>query len=290
MAKKRRAGKEEDDEFINDDNLQMSCTTIDHVYPANPQPDTRCFCGKRQWKPFIKLDDYLAKGMIIRTHVGGPLYEVEMVNQSRARCRLVTAQKMITRRDTDRRPVFMPMPGSPAAAQLVTEQADEEEDEKRGRIINISPRSAVIRVSAAELESEIQPKERAVMASKATAAIPVASSKQSNKDRIARLNKVPASTARPLTGAAAKAKANARPKAQKSVRPCGCGCGEETMSYFIPGHDARYKGWMKKVGDGRLSLDELKKLMGAKTFGKYTFKKSGAGFVAKESYQEAAEA
>lgn len=44
----------------------------------------------------------------------------------------------------------------------------------------------------------------------------------------------------------------ARVKAEKTVRPCVCGCGTETTSYFAPGHDARYHGYLKKLADGRI--------------------------------------
>lgn len=37
---------------------------------------------------------------------------------------------------------------------------------------------------------------------------------------------------------------------------CWCGCGGSTKSRFVPGHDARYHGWAKKVLRGELKLDE----------------------------------
>lgn len=288
MVKKRRQVEEDDDDVGTAGDGREDCTFLDHIYPANPTPETRCYCGKKVWKPFIKLDDFLIEGSIIRTIPGGPLYRVEMVNQSRARCRVTTAQREVDREKKFNAPVFAPIPGTP-----LTEEGepiyDSDTEEAQGRLINISPRSVCIRVSLAELKTEIHGRST-VMATKQMASIPVAG--KSNKDREAerrtKLATKPNGAARPLTGAAAKAKANARPAVQKTVRPCGCGCGGETMSHFIPGHDARYKGWMKKLADGRLDQAELKKLMGQKTFGKYTFKKKGTGFVPNETYQEAA--
>lgn len=293
MAKKRKLV--DDEEFINDDNQQRSCTTLDHVYPAGATADTRCFCGKRQMRPFIKLDDYLKEGDVIRMISDGPLWRVEMVNQSRARCRMTTARREVERLDTkalgpevSSGPVFMPIPGTEEADSYDDSLDDAEEVEDQGKLTNISPKSAVQRVSRAELEKEAHPTRSNTVAK--VAGIPVAgkSTKQAEADRRAKLANKPKGEARPLTGAAAKAKAGAREKAPRTVRKCGCGCGEETMSYFVPGHDARYKGWLKKVGDGRLSLDELKGLMGKATFAKYVFKKSGAGFVTKQTYQEVA--
>lgn len=40
------------------------------------------------------------------------------------------------------------------------------------------------------------------------------------------------------------------PKTAKTPKPlvaCWCGCGGETRSRFVPGHDARFHGWAKKV-------------------------------------------
>lgn len=65
--------------------------------------------------------------------------------------------------------------------------------------------------------------------------------------------------AKKLTGAAAKAKANAKPKAETKMKPCGCGCGENVKKRFAMGHDARFHGWLKRVGDGRMKLSELPK-------------------------------
>lgn len=297
MSKRRKPIDDEDD-GVEDSNQQLSCTTLDHVYPAGDKVPgrTTCFCGKRIWKPLIQLDDYLKEGMIIRLHSGGSLYEVVMVNQSRAYCWPVTPTEALegTR---SKMPTFMPIPGSPAWDQLAASLASGEAGDRRAITdggINISPRSAVERVTHDDLLNLMTQSNRRSSDMATHAGLPIAGGgvKQSNKDknkaRLAALAKKPASAARPLTGAAAKAKANAKPKAERKVRQCGCGCGEETMSYFVPGHDARFKGWLKKVGDGRMSLDELKKAMGQKTFGKYTFKKSGQGFVPKETYQEVA--
>ncbi len=272
MSKRRR---QVDEEEVVEEQRRSTCTSLDHVYP-DTTPGTRCYCGRREWKPLIPLDSILKVGDHIRIALDGPIYEVEMVNESRARCRLTTAQKVLSRRATDSMP----------------DDVGAEEEDQRGRIINISPRSAVYRVSKAELEQETLSQVRSSKMASKFAGVPVAgkSNKQLNSERAARLAQKPKGEARPLTGAAAKAKANAKPKAEKSVRPCGCGCGGETTAYFVPGHDARFKGWLKRVGDGRMSLDDLQKAMGKKTFGKYTFKKVGAGHVTKTSYQEAAEA
>lgn len=34
---------------------------------------------------------------------------------------------------------------------------------------------------------------------------------------------------------------------------CQCGCGGTTGRYFVPGHDARFKGWLKRIARGEAS-------------------------------------
>jgi len=264
MAKKRKV-VDDDDEPEQDLAQQVSCTNIDHVYPPNPEPDVKCYCGKRVWRPFIKLDDCLHAGEIIK--IGDRLYRVEMVNQSRAHCRCITAGEALQR-----------------IQQVYREDPD---DESTGKTIDISPRSACERVTEEDLQQGSTETRSVTMASK-VASIPVAgrSVREREAERKAKLAQKPKGDARPLTGAAAKAKANARPKVVKTVRACACGCSGETMSYFIPGHDARYKGWLKKIGDGRTDLTEAKKLMGPKAFAAAgDWKKSGKGFKPSISYK-----
>lgn len=54
---------------------------------------------------------------------------------------------------------------------------------------------------------------------------------------------------------AAKAAKVKKVKTPRTVRNCACGCGGETTGYFVPGHDARMHGWIKKLGDGRIDIN-----------------------------------
>lgn len=83
-------------------------------------------------------------------------------------------------------------------------------------------------------------------------------------------------------------------KATKTVRKCACGCGGETTGYFVPGHDARFHGWIKKLADGRIDatgkdVKSGEKVIGAAVLKSLTLVKSGDGFKAKtpEYYKEA---
>jgi hypothetical protein len=44
-------------------------------------------------------------------------------------------------------------------------------------------------------------------------------------------------------------------KGKKPTRECFCGCGNPTQSRFVPGHDARFHGWARKVAKGELDRD-----------------------------------
>jgi hypothetical protein len=55
---------------------------------------------------------------------------------------------------------------------------------------------------------------------------------------------------------AVKGKARAE-KPPKTVRQCACGCGGQTSGHFVPGHDSRLHGWIRKLADGRMDPKEL---------------------------------
>jgi hypothetical protein len=151
-------------------------------------------------------------------------------------------------------------------------------------IIDISPRATVIRVDPDNPGSDINPpkvkeKERTKMA---VASIPVAtpSTRQAEKARRVErgVRKSVAAAGKPaVKGRAAKVN-----KPPQTVRKCACGtCSEETLGFFAPGHDARFKGLMVKVERGTLPLSELpKKLQSA-----YKFVKRGDGYVSTTNYK-----
>ncbi len=46
-------------------------------------------------------------------------------------------------------------------------------------------------------------------------------------------------------------------KTAKPLATCFCGCGGTTKSKFVPGHDARFHGWAKKVVRGELAAEPI---------------------------------
>lgn len=76
-----------------------------------------------------------------------------------------------------------------------------------------------------------------------------------------------------------------REKTPKKVRDCVCGCGGETTGYFMPGHDARFHGWIKKLADGRIQRNGKdaksgEQVVGTSVLNKLNLSAKGDGFKA----------
>jgi hypothetical protein len=116
-------------------------------------------------------------------------------------------------------------------------------------------------------------------------AIPVGDSKTAREKNKLRVAGKAATKAAKVPGNSANAARKANGKAvEKTVRACACGCGEETMSYFVPGHDARYKGWIKRLADGRIDASGKdaktgEKVISAKVLGAMGLKKTKDGAI-----------
>lgn len=210
----------------------------------------------------------LIVGEFIQTVPGGHIYRVDAVTESRARCIRVSLKTMEDERE------------------------EGEEDEARGKVINISPNAVVIRVNriaALKEAAEGYRREKKMSA----VPIPVAETsrverEQNRRAEMAEKRSVKktngAGKAVALVGAAKAAKekaANRAPKAAKTVRDCLCGCGEETTAYFVPGHDARFKSRMVKVERGTMEVKDLPKSVQKA----YEFKKRGDGYVTVTNYK-----
>lgn len=122
------------------------------------------------------------------------------------------------------------------------------------------------------------------------AAPPVAvkSKKEINQERLQNLkdakerakNEKAAAAAQPGTGEAKPARVR-KAKAEKVVKPCRCGCGGQTTAFFVPGHDARFKGWMLSVEKGTKEIKDLP----ASVQKEYKFTKRGKGYVPDKNYK-----
>lgn len=90
-----------------------------------------------------------------------------------------------------------------------------------------------------------------------TAAPPVApqTTKQVNVERLQKLKE--AKERAKVAKAEGKEAKTPRVKKEKTVKPCRCGCGGQTTAFFVPGHDARFKGWLMKVEKGEKKVAEL---------------------------------
>jgi len=72
-----------------------------------------------------------------------------------------------------------------------------------------------------------------------------------------------------------------RVKKEKTVKPCRCGCGGQTTAFFVPGHDARFKGWLIKVEKGEKKVSDLPESVQKG----YKWVKKGTGAVPTTNYK-----
>lgn len=49
----------------------------------------------------------------------------------------------------------------------------------------------------------------------------------------------------------------ARERKPKPVQDCTCGCGGKTTGAWVPGHDARARGWAMRIGRGLLKMADV---------------------------------
>jgi len=223
----------------------------------------------------------LKPGQIVRMRLDGPPYRVQSSAPARALC--------------------VPLRGTP---KTVRTEKGAVEFESLSAGVNISQRAYVEVIPEEELaelerkrnarmeekteEPAVQPVGRVLLEESSTkeednmsaSAIPVASAKQREKVRKAAKASRTAAIPRKLVGAAARSKANG--KKPKTVRKCFCGCGEETMSYFAPGHDGRFHGLMKKLARGDVKPSDVRKTI-AEVIG--PFKKVGEGWRPSKDYR-----
>lgn len=211
----------------------------------------------------------LKVGEYIRLNPTGPVYKVETVNHSRAYC-LPIKKKTVKVRTLD-----------PETGLAVNREFDKTDDG-----ISIAVMSLVTRVTEAEALASVDiPPKRQTKAKEDTmgaSAIPVAGSSKSAREREKDRRSSRASKREARAAAVPGARRVTREKAPRTVRKCFCGCGEETMSYFVPGHDARFNGWMKKIASGKMEVDELKKSV-RDAVGPW--KKKGDGMVPSKDYK-----
>ena len=142
----------------------------------------------------------------------------------------------------------------------------------KSKSVNVSPMSALEEVSldrltyaellrVIKLEEEAMSEDKKTGATEGSAAVasPIPEGggtlKDQNKARRARLVDMNEEKAKKRTEE--QAAKPPRVKAEKKVRPCACGCGGQTTGFFVPGHDARFKGWLLKVERGQMKVSDL---------------------------------
>lgn len=226
----------------------------------------------------------LAKGQFIRMLPGrDPIYRVDYVSDSRAYCVPITLRKLVGRHTGAEIP-------NHDGDFFYTVSGEGVNIAARAHVELIDPGTfgdALHRRAAHQRLSEGDPipaYEDTDMAS--TSPIPVA--KKSASVRRGRR-----STDRAVRTPGTRATSNGSAKreaAPKTVRKCACGCGGETMGFFVPGHDAKYHGWERRLADGRIGSDGKdaktgERVIGAKVIEAMGLKKKGEGYVPTVDYR-----
>lgn len=212
-----------------------------------------------------KVDDTLKAGTVVRD-VSGRLYFVAMVNQSRARILPLEAGE--------------PMDISPRAP-LPTIDINTLTDNQFRRFDTMAKTraTATATVPAADTTATAQQGAALPIATAADIAAGIDSTDHTTdedtdmaatKTRLRKLAVKPESTATPLGQTKTKTAKTAKPavaaktagkgaiaKATTTVKKCACGCGDETTGFFVPGHDARFKGWLLKIERGQAQPTDL---------------------------------
>lgn len=220
----------------------------------------------------------LEVGQVIRMAPNGPPFRVQSVTPSRAYC--IPLRKVLAKRGPDEVEFEGAHEGiniSPRSfVEIITGDLADEEKKRRTRMSE----EKAAKESADGSDSPIsgEDKESDMTAS----AMPVRSNREENRAMKGRVASRKAAMPRKLSGAAAKAAGKGRVKTPKTVRKCFCGCGEETMSFFAPGHDGRFHGLMKKLERGEIEPSGIRKSI-AEVIG--PFKKFGEGWRPSKNYK-----
>ncbi len=160
----------------------------------------------------------------------------------------------ISKRERERRPVV-----APPVVEVEPELEDDEDAE--GTVGAVGDEDTVDEEpadGAATREPVMEDSMATAQTSSATgpaAPMPVATKTKAdrNKERLQQIAAKKGVTKAAANGAAGK---TAKVKEPKPARQCVCGCGAVTGGYFVPGHDAKFKGLMLKVERGQVKKEE----------------------------------
>lgn len=210
----------------------------------------------------------LVPGSVIKYTPG--FWFVAMVNDSRARIEPLspTVKKTIGGKD-DGKSFASFEDGTSIGASSMVEVVDE-------GLLNEAELKRYRRFEIDRLENVMA---KAVSAAVVDASLPAATktNAQLNKERLEALK------ASKAQAKAEKAATPKEPKAPKEPKFCKCGCGGATGSNFVPGHDARFKGWLLQIEKG---LKQPADLMPEAVYTSYKWKKSldGKGLIPTTNY------
>lgn len=79
-------------------------------------------------------------------------------------------------------------------------------------------------------------------------------------------------------------KSNGKRPGSTGTRYCICGCGGRTNKFFQPGHDMRWKSWLKQIASGSKAPEELLTPEAVAKLGPW--EEQGRGWVPTHTYKE----
>lgn len=181
----------------------------------------------------------LAVGQIVQ--YDGSWWRVGLVNESRARLDPLTGEQTILPNGRQFVSYGSGVNVGPTShLPTLTETELAELGELNGNRADVQRRIARLRGGDDTMEAETTEIEAGVSGA------PIPTSAGRKKATNGAAGKARAAKPAPV----AKAVKVAKPKEPKVERACACGCGGTTTGYFVPGHDARFKGWMLKIERG----------------------------------------
>lgn len=199
----------------------------------------------------MRRSDWLIEGSIVKYE--NKVWRVGLVNESRARLDPLTGTVVQISAASGRSFTGLPSSvniGPTSMLPTVSPWDLNEEALARFRRMEGTELAANI-ASASKFGPDIEDSETEESNVASAAVTTAKTAVQKNKDRIAGLKAAKAAKA-----AAPKAPRVAKSKEQSK---CKCGCGGLTGGNFVPGHDARFKGWLIKIAKGEMAVTDLKK-------------------------------
>jgi hypothetical protein len=151
-------------------------------------------------------------------------------------------------------------------------EIDRQERERVERFRNTPAHSAVF--GSPETSDEGEGNTMAVAEAPVSKPSAAQTLKEKNAKRLADLKAKKAQQAEAKKAEGGKVAKPPREKKVKEPKACKCGCGGTTNGYFVPGHDAKFKGMLLQIEKGKAKKEDV---LDAEVIAEYKWVKAAAG-------------